>query len=525
MHALIGKLLNPALYTPPAAVELLETHISWVLLAGNYAYKIKKPVDFGFLDFSTLERRRHFCFEELRLNRRLAPDLYLDVVAITGTEDHPEIDGGGPALEYAVKMRRFAETALFDRMLAENRLAARHIDRLAETIAAFHACIARAAAGDAHGLAENIQAAALDNFAHIGALPESSSDAAHLAALRAWTEAQYARLQPLLRARKAQGFVRECHGDLHLGNIVWSGDQPLPFDGIEFSENLRWIDVISEIAFCVMDLQAKIRTDLAYRLLNRYLAITGDYAGCRLLRYYLVYRGMVRAKIALLSLAQSEDAQSRATLQANFQRQLHFALACSRPDTPFLLLCHGFSGSGKSTLAARLAESLPAVHLRSDLERKRLCGLAAGADSASQLQQGIYTPDMTERTYRYLAERAEELLASGFSVIVDATFLQQRYRDLHYRSALSCRAKFVILDVQAEEATLRLRIEQRLQQRQDPSEADTQVLEQQMRQHEPLTLQERQAALRVDGGCDDSERTVNDVIARLHGAQHPLQNQ
>lgn len=516
MHTLIGKLLNPALYQPPAdSVEWLETHISWIVLAGNYAYKIKKPVDFGFLDFSTLERRRYFCFEELRLNRRLAPDLYLEVVAITGTVDSPEFNGAGAVIEYAVKMRRFPETALFDRMLAEHRLEARHIDLLADTVSAFHAAASRSSISDTHGLAENIQAAALDNFTHIDPLLDAAADTANLDLIRRWTETQHASLQPLMQMRKAQGFVRECHGDLHLGNIVLINERPVPFDCIEFNEKLRWIDVISEIAFCVMDLQAKNHSTLAYRLLNRYLAATGDYSGCRLLRYYLVYRGMVRAKIALLGLTQSADIHNRTALQTQYAQQLRFALACIRQNMPILLICHGFSGSGKSTLAALLAEKLPALHLRSDLERKRLSGLSPTADSGSQLQQGIYTQDQTERTYHYLAERAAELLQANFSVIADATFLKRRYRELFRDTAQSCRARFAILDVQATEATLRQRIEQRCRARNDPSEADASVLERQLRLHDPLTAQEKTAALIIDSECGDSEKIILNIIDRL----------
>ncbi|MGR8933132.1 MAG: bifunctional aminoglycoside phosphotransferase/ATP-binding protein [Gammaproteobacteria bacterium] len=512
MHTLIDKLRDTALYMPPPdCVELLETHISWILLAGHYAYKIKKPVDFGFLDFSTLEKRRFFCFEELRLNRRLAPDMYLQVVKITGTADRPELNGSGTVIEYAVKMRRFAETALFDRMLAENRLTARHIDLLAETIAAFHALIPRSDSSDGHGSATAIHAAALENFSHIQPL----ADTAEIDRIRTWTEAQFETLQPLMQARKSQGFVRECHGDLHLGNIVLLNDRPVPFDCIEFSENLRWIDVISEIAFCMMDLHAKNHRAYAYRLLNRYLAATGDYSGCRLLRYYLVYRGMVRAKIALLSLAQSTDSDRCAALQAQYERQRHFALACIRPPPPILLICHGFSGSGKSMLAAQLAEKLPALHLRSDLERKRLSGMAATADSGSQLQRGIYTQNHTERTYRYLAEKAEELLLANFSVIVDATFIQRRYRDLLRETARSCNARFVILDVHAEEATLRRRIEQRALARTDPSEADTRVLDSQLRNHQPLSAQERATALSVDGEYGDCEKLIAALVDRL----------
>jgi aminoglycoside phosphotransferase family enzyme/predicted kinase len=504
MNKLIGKLLNPGLYAPPvASVELLETHISWVLLAGDYAYKIKKPVNFGFLDFSTLAKRRFYCHEELRLNRRLAANLYLEVAAIAGSMENPYFAASGEGIEYAVKMRRFEQDALFDRMLAENRLEAAQIEQLADTVAAFHGAIARSGPDDAHGLPADIQIAALDNFSHLYPLLPDGMDGPSLETLRTWTHDQYERLQAAMQLRKERGFVRECHGDLHLGNIVWLGNRAVPFDAIEFNEKLRWVDVASEIAFTAMDLQVHQRNDLAYRLLNRYFAATGDYHSLPLLRYYLVYRAMVRAKIAVLSLAHANNEQSRTAMVAKYRRQIDFALACIRPNTPLLLLCHGFSGSGKSTIAAHLAENLPALHLRSDLERKRLCGLAAMADSGSQLQGGIYTENITELTYSHLAALAEDILRSGVSVIVDATCLKRRQRDLFRNCAKKSAARLVILDIQTSESTLRQRIAKRFGSRLDSSEADIAVLEQQMRQQQPLAEEEMPDVIGLDGEHSD----------------------
>ncbi|BCX88844.1 conserved hypothetical protein [Methylomarinovum tepidoasis] len=493
---LIRALLNPAVYPHPTEnLRYRETHISWVILTGPYAYKLKKPVDFGFLDFSTLEKRRFYCHEELRLNRRLAPQLYLAVVTVTGTPQAPRLDGDGEPLEYAVKMRQFADRDLLSRMAEEGRLRESHLETLAARIARFHESVARASAGDPYGEPQTIQSAALQNFQSIDARALDPARATRLDALRRWTEAAFERLASCMARRKRDGWVRECHGDLHLGNIVlWQGE-PLPFDCIEFNPQLRWIDVISEIAFTVMDLAARGRRPLGFLFLNDWLSLTGDYDGVRLLRYYLIYRAMVRAKIAWLSARQHP--KDRRSLD-ECARYLDLAEDFRQSRRPLLLVTHGFSGSGKSYASRRLATRLGAIHLRSDVERKRLAGLPAGARTDAGLERGIYEADFTRRTYAKLLRDAETILAAGWPVIVDATFLRREYRRWFQALAERLHVPWRLLDFQADETVLRARIEQRLRQRRDPSEADLQVLAYQQQHHQPLNAEERARAVPID---------------------------
>ncbi|MGR9109109.1 MAG: bifunctional aminoglycoside phosphotransferase/ATP-binding protein, partial [Gammaproteobacteria bacterium] len=413
----IQALLEPEIYPHPcSSVRLVETHISWVLLTGSYAYKVKKPVRLGFLDFSSLSSRRHFCEEELRLNRRLAPQLYLEVVAIGGSPDHPVFSATTPAIEYAVKMRQFDRESGFDRLAKSRRLQPVHIDRLAETIAAFHLRAPRLPATDFSTLAEQIHRRALRNFSEIETLATPPDPDDSVARLVEWTGRQYLECRTLMQNRGKSGFVRECHGDLHLANIVLIDERPIPFDCIEFSEAMRWIDVIDEIAFLVMDLQAHDLPEYGYRLLNRYLQITGDYPALPLFDYYRVYRAIVRAKVALLSRVPSgEHDEKNRLLESEYRNYLSIALSSTRRKPPILMITHGLSGSGKSTVAGQIAAKLPGIQLRSDIERKRLAARDEG------FNQTRYNEEATRITYRLLAETAESLLASGYSVIVDAT--------------------------------------------------------------------------------------------------------
>jgi aminoglycoside phosphotransferase family enzyme/predicted kinase len=510
---LIQGLLRPESYDHPVdSIRVIETHISWVLLAGEFAYKIKKPVDFGFLDFSTPDRRRFCCEEELRLNRRYAPELYLEVVPVRGNAANPHLGGSGTAIEYAVKMRRFDQAQIFDHLARARQLPPECVDGLAATVAAFHAAIDRATPGDGHGLPEHQQNAAEFNFTAIRPLLDDPDDIARLDKLRAWTLAEYSRLEPLLRLRKHEGFVRECHGDLHLGNIVLIDGRPTLFDGIEFSEDLRWIDVLSELAFLVMDLEVNGASPLASRLLNRYLEITGDYAGLVPFDYYRLYRAMVRAKIAQLTRAQTEDSGKRTGLLARYRGYVDYGLKLIQPRKPLLLITHGLSGSGKSHLAARLAEHLPAIRLRSDVERKRLAGFAAEARTGSHLESGIYGADMTENTYRHLAQFAEILLKAGHSVIVDATFLKREQRERQRRTAERSGAGFLILDCQAPVEVLKDRIHARSRAGGDPSEADVAVLENQIAHREALDEEERLHALPVN---TSGELSTAELLERL----------
>ncbi|SMF96783.1 hypothetical protein SAMN02949497_4191 [Methylomagnum ishizawai] len=510
----IEGLLQPAAYGHPAdAVQLAETHISWILLAGEFAYKIKKPVDFGFLDFSTLERRQAACQAELRLNRRHAPDLYLAVVPIVGDARQPHMGGPGVPIEYAVQMRRFDADALFETLAQSGKLRPEHIDALAAHLAAFHGSVGRATADDGHGLPAQHRLAAEFNFTQLRPLLDHPTASADLDALHTWTSTTYARLEPRLAQRKRDGFIRECHGDLHLGNIALIDGRPILFDAIEFNEELRWIDILDELAFVVMDLEARGCPALAYRLLNQYLEITGDYAGMALFDYYRLYRALVRAKIAALSWQPTGDPAQRAALHARCRRYLDYGLRLIRPQPPRLYITHGLSGSGKSQLAARLAETLPAIRLRSDVERKRLAGLSATARSDGALGAELYGPAMTARTYGRLAQLGGTLLEAGHSVVMDATFLQREHREAQRQLAERHGTRFLILDCQAPPETLRGRVRARHQAGTDASEADLAVLDRQAAQREPLGGDERENALAVDMGGKVSVETWASAIA------------
>jgi uncharacterized protein len=491
---LIDALLDPARYPDNVdTVELVQTHISWVLLAGDYAYKIKKPVKLPFVDFSSAEARRRFCEDELALNRRLAPELYLEVLTIGGSREDPKL-GDEPAIEHAVRMKRFPAQARLDRRLARSGPDAAAIRALAELLAGFHAGLAPVTA-DADREAARLRAAALENIDELEPRAGSDREREALGALRAWTEAESDRLAERLRARRAAGAVRECHGDLHLENLVELDDRIVPFDALEFDRELRTIDVLNETAFLTMDLLAHGHSDAAFTFLNRYLEVGGDYDGLDLLRYFLVYRALVRAKVRALGQQQGARLDS-----GNDGPGPYFRLAVALLDTgaPLLVITHGLSGSGKTTATEALIAQLPALRLRSDLERKRLHGLAADTRSGSAVGGGLYDESATATTYRRLEQCAARGLAGGFNIIVDATFLERERRDDFRRLAGVAGAGFAIVDFRAPESVLRERVSKRSRERSDASEADIDVLNHQLAHAEPLTDEERELTVAVD---------------------------
>jgi len=509
---LLERLKNPALYDPPSGtVTLLETHISAVLLAGDYAYKLKKPYNLGFLDFSTLAARRHFCEAELRLNRRLAPDLYLGVIPITGSIDTPRFGGEGQAIEYAVKMRRFPQEALLSNVLLRNALQAGQLDVLAQRIAAFHDTLPGATPAQPHGTPDSIHAAACQNFSQIEPLLSAPEDRAQLVRLAQIADTLFAATAPIFLQRKHAGFVRECHGDLHLGNMVLIHGEIVPFDCIEFNDDFRWIDVMSEIAFVVMDLTSRGHPDFGFRFLNTYLEHTGDFAGLKVLRYYLMYRAVVRAKIAAFRATASETPpDSRIQAWQAYRHYMVLTEQFSRIPPPLLILMHGVSGSGKSTVARDMAAHLPAIHVRSDVERKRLFGLAPLARSHSAPGTGIYSAEATQRTYARLAEIARGTLAAGYAVVLDATFLGARQRA--FFQTLSNNTWIVSCD--APVAILRARVTARYQAGTDAAEANLAILEQQLASRETLTAAETQHAIFIDTARPFDPRTVAAQLRR-----------
>ena len=481
-------------------VTTVETHISTLLLTDDYAYKLKKPLDLGFLDFTTLERRRHACDEELRLNGRLAPAIYLQRIAITGTPEDPAIDGDGPVLDWAVQMRRFDDARLFDRLLERNQLAAAELEDVAHQVAAFHESATVAGENSDWGTPDTIAEPARDNLV---ALREQLGSDPRIERLEDWTEDRLRHLDPLFRQRRRQGRIRECHGDLHLGNIVDVDGRPVIFDGIEFAPELRWIDVVNEIAFLGMDLRSRQRPDLAARFLSRYLEETGDYDGVALLPFYRAYRALVRAKISGLR-ADDADSDEESREQARHTRDTYIAVAEAemQPPEPRLVLMHGLSGSGKSTVAQAVVERLAAIRLRSDVERKRLVGLDALNRSGDGVGEGLYGADLSARTYQRLETLAGEILQTGTSVVVDAASLRREERERFRRLAADGGLPFTLVVCEAAEEVLRERIRRRQKAGNDPSDADLSVLDHQLQVREAPGTGERDDTLVVDTAAD-----------------------
>lgn len=518
---LIRSMRDPALYGPSCTgVHVIETHISYVLLTGQYAYKVKKAVNLGFLDFTTLAARGFYCNRELELNRRLAPAIYLDVVAITGTPGAPRLGGDGPALEYALKMREFPQAALLTHVLSRGALTAAHIDTLAATVAAFHGSAATARPNARVGSAGEIRELAIENFTEIEPRVERDSDRRAVAALRRWTEEEHAARAGVFAERQRGGFVRDCHGDLHLRNIALVDGQVTIFDCIEFNDDMRWGDVMADVAFLVMDLHDRGRTDFASRFLNLYLALTGDYDGLKILRFYVVYRAMVRAKVACLRAAQATGSHAREAALAECREYLSLAKRSTESAARGIVITHGPTGSGKTTRARGLAEALGAIHLRTDVERKRLHGLAPQARTGSPVNAGLYAPAETDRTYSQVARLTRTVAGAGYPVIVDGTFLRRSQRDLFRTLAADLNLPFVMVDFVAALDTLRARVEERHMAGIDASEADIQVLEHQRQTAEPIAADERTVTVTCDADAplEQSARLASwqPVLDRLH---------
>ena len=494
-QALITALQNPALYPHPVdGFSVIETHISWVVLTGPYAYKIKKPVDFGFLDFTSLQSRKHFCEEELRLNQRLTEDLYLEVLPISGSVEAPQLGGDGTVIEYALKMRQFPQEQLLAEVQARGELNETHIDALARQIADFHRDTPVVAADHSLCNATAIVAPLRQNFEQIRPMLSDQADLQQLDALEAWTETSLERLWPDLEARARDGFIRECHGDIHLGNATLLDGRATLFDCIEFNEPFRFTDIALDTAFLVMDLEDRGLKCLARRLLNSWLEHTGDYGSLKLFNLYKTHRALVRAKVALFRLGQEQDAVQRAVILRQYRAYASLAESYSAIPSPLLAITRGVSAVGKSQVALRLVEALGAIRIRSDVERKRLLG----EQTASELNAGIYSQDASDAVYQRLNALADLALHAGYPVVLDATFLKRAQRQAAQRIADETGVPFLIIDCHAPDSVLASWLQQRQQQGNDPSDATLAVIEAQRAGEDPLEDAELPYCKRVD---------------------------
>ncbi|NOZ51892.1 MAG: AAA family ATPase [Gammaproteobacteria bacterium] len=482
-------------------IELIETHISWVFLTGRLAYKIKKPINLGFVDFSTQGKRRWFCLEELRLNKRLAPDLYLNVVTITKDHRRFHINGTGTVVDYAVRLQQFDKGTQFDQLINDNQLTATHIETVAKILANFHKNITPPSCTPppTYGNPETIHRTTNENHQQCLILSTNPTDVEKINHLAQWSNTELLRIQGFLSSRQQNGFIRECHGDVHLGNIALHNHKVTVFDCIEFNPTFRWIDVINEIAFLAMDLLSHQRQDYATLVLNAYLEKTGDYAGLTGLRYYLVYRAMVRAKVEIIRSDQPDvnDINKQNAIK-HFHRYINLAIKLCKLKQPHLIIMHGLSGSGKSTIAKQLQEKLFLIQIRSDVERKRLFHLGFDENSQSETYQGIYSRHASKQTYQRLYTLAETVIQAGYNVLIDATFLRKANRQAFRQLAQKNNTKFAILNCYAKTSTLRNRIQARSQHANTVSEATLNTLEHQLSTQETISAEERCSVIPIN---------------------------
>lgn len=483
------------------ATRVLETHISWIILTGDIAYKIKKPVNLGFLDFSTLAKRKYYCDQEVKLNARLAADLYLGVTPITGTADHPEINGKGDIIEYAIRMRQFPQSAQLDNRLTQGLLSPSDMEALGVMLGRFHQQLPPADECSQYGDIAQIHHDVEDNFSALkdyfnASTTDHTLETKQLAELQHWVDEQNQALQHVFITRKQQGFIRECHGDLHLRNLIWLDGHPVAFDCLEFDESLRWIDVMCEVAFLVMDLMSRNQNALAYAFLNQYLQITGDYAGLTVLPYYISYRAMVRAKVDALRHQQAGiSVQALKAIDSELHTYINLAHHISQSKQATLMITRGMSASGKSTISHPLATELSAIRIRSDVERKRLYALSANESAASAPDTGLYSKAISAQTYETLLHLTTQALAAGFNVIVDAVFMHPKQRQPFQALAEHHGYRYRILEFTAKPDTLRQRIATR---EKEASDADINVLEHQLKQWQPLEQHEMEYRFEVN---------------------------
>jgi aminoglycoside phosphotransferase family enzyme/predicted kinase len=439
---LIAVLGGPTAYPYPVdKVEVRHTHISVVFLAGSFAYKIKKPVNLGFLDFSTLDRRRHFCEEEVRLNRRLAPEVYLGVVPVSradspGSQPGLKMEGRGEAVEWAVKMKRLPEAATLEKRLQGEQVGVGLLKALARKVASFHAGAEAGQHISAFGRFEVVARNARENFEQAAFQLGTTVSRGVFERLRTLTEEALARLSALIEGRAQRGAPRDTHGDLHLDHVYLFPDRTPPadlviVDCIEFNERFRFADPVSDMAFLVMDLCFHGRRDLAGAFAEEYFRASGDQEGRVLLPFYAAYRAAVRGKVEGFELSEKEipEAERSAALARS---RPHWLLALGELETPgrrpCLVLVGGLPGTGKSTLAQGIGDRADFRLIRSDLVRKELAGFQIEESACSPFEEGIYTPAWSQRTYAECLRRAEKLLFEGERVVVDASFGEEKNR-------------------------------------------------------------------------------------------------
>jgi aminoglycoside phosphotransferase family enzyme/predicted kinase len=519
--ARLAGLLRPAAYPHPVArVKRVTTHLSWVLVAGERAYKIKRPVQFSFVDFSSVDQRRHYCEEELRLNRRFAPALYERVARITSGPDGARVDGEGALVDYAVVMCSFEQREVLAERVHAGEATAAELATFGASLARLHAAAPRPEPDSPAGTSTAVAVAMARNASECLVATRVFGNQAEVALLAGEQRKLLGRMVGRLDERRLAGRVREGHGDLHMGNIVRQQGTLLAFDALEFDADFRWGDVAQDVAFLCADLRAAGHPELAQAFLNGYLQVSGDYGLLQVLELYVADRALVRAKVMALLAAGATTALALHELQQ--QKHLQVAREAMAARQPACVLMHGPSGSGKSWLASQLAGPCQSVVVRSDVERQRMAAMAARRNQAAGQAPAQYGPDPARAVYARLRDCALQALQGGQCVILDATYSLRAERA---RVAELCRAQgvpLVVIDCQAPTVLLAQRVAARLGRHDDASEATLEVLQRQLAASEPLAEEEGlQVVVALTEPADAWRRVLSRLRVLLPGLHPP----
>jgi aminoglycoside phosphotransferase family enzyme/predicted kinase len=516
-------MLEPGFYPGrPEKVELRQTHISYVFLAGPEVYKIKKPVRFPFLDYSTLERRYHYCREEVRLNRRLAPGVYLGVVPILQAGGSFVLGDGasrrGEVCEYGVRMRRLPEERMLDRLVGASQATIGIVEAVADKLVEFHLSAAGEHAAR-YGSTERIAGRLAENFSAMERFAGRTLSEGDSRLVREFSRGFLEHNAALFAKRVAEGRVREGHGDLRAEHICLT-DRVVIFDCIEFDESLRYCDVASEVAFLAMDLDFLGAPELSQRFVERYGARSRDEDLPLLLSFYRCYRACVRGKVESLKSAEPEVGEAERA-EAALRARRYFSLACRYargPLSPALVLVCGLPGAGKSTLARELGDRTGFRLENSDIVRKELAGLAPTESARQRFGGGIYSVEFTDRTYRELLRRARAALERGEGAIVDATFREPRHRRMFIELASARHVPFLFVECRAGDEEARARLRRRSESGASVSDATVEVYERQKEQFAPLDEVPPRHRLLVDAArAVEAPAAVERRLAALRG--------
>ena len=496
----IKDLLRPEAYPHrPEKIELRQTHISWVFLAGDLVYKVKKPVDFGFLDFTTLDKRRRFCEREVALNRRLCRDVYLGVVPVVRTPEGLKFEAEGEVVDWAVKMKRLPEEGMMGRLIEEGRLTSEHIELLVQKLVPFFREAETGPAVNRYGSLETVRFNVEENFEQTRPFVGRALSRLRYEYIVSWSRRFMEEKEGVFARRIREGFIRDGHGDLYSANVCFDDLREVyVFDCIEFNERFRCGDVAQDLAFMAMDLDFHGLPHLSRLFIERYVELSGDRGLYEILDFYKCYRAYVRGKIGCFTSEDpglSEEARKKALASARRYFDLAYAYAGGRP---LLLVVFGLSGTGKSVLSRALSERLLAIHFNSDVVRKELAGIPPSEHRFEPFESGLYAPEMTERTYEELLRRAEKELSAGRDVVLDATYRARKHREavLHLAERLHARALFILCE--APEEVVRERLLLRARKEGEPSDGRWEIYLSQKERFEPPEEIPAESLLRLE---------------------------